>query len=398
MKQSSIHLFAMVVTCILSLTPVAFGNSLDSYTTLLIQSNSDAGFTVFTDSSANNHSIYSYNAQHDTATAKFGKSSIYFNGQSNCNLQVTNNSGGWNFGTGDFTIDFWINPSQYNNNNEEYIGFDPYATFDINHARTGLRSGAIEIRINNVIYDSQYKPNFVGTWKHIAVVRQGNSVKLYVQGQHVYTATIPNNLNIVPAGSVSNMIIGETALGTGPFLGYMDEIRVSKGIARWTSNFTPPPEPYLPFTDKSSTIAQIGESTGSSGQSINNLTPVAIEFDTEDFMGSFYNFDYSINPTRLEVNQPGTYEVNYSINWSSTDSNRKIIKAFAKKNGTETIQRSESYSYARNLSNPYGTNSASFFISFEQNDFIEIFCEQAGNSGIIYTIPGESWLNIKRLE
>jgi hypothetical protein len=90
----------------------------------------------------------------------------------------------------------------------------------------------------------------VGEWFHTAIVRSGNTFYLFVDG-------ILGNY-VTSAQAISDyaapLEIGRAhPTGGGNFKGYMDEIRITKGAARWTGNFTPPHQAY--FTE-------IAETTG----------------------------------------------------------------------------------------------------------------------------------------
>ena len=78
------------------------------------------------------------------------------------------------------------------------------------------------------------------TWYHVAIVRLGTTSKIYLNGNVDVTWTDSNNYqtaNPVWIGAQGND-------SSTMFKGYMDEIRISKGIARWTANFTPPTMAY----------------------------------------------------------------------------------------------------------------------------------------------------------
>ncbi len=82
------------------------------------------------------------------------------------------------------------------------------------------------------------------TWYHVAAVRTGNAMKLFVAGsqlagdEDVTGDDICQSTDFLQIGSNWQ----ET---TGSFLnGHVAMFRISKGIARWTANFTPPPYPY----------------------------------------------------------------------------------------------------------------------------------------------------------
>ena len=80
----------------------------DSYTKLLIHSDTSDEATSYSDSSGQNHTINrNGTVNHDTAQAKIGATSIRFGGTSSDWLNSGNHAD-WAFGTGDFTIDFWV--------------------------------------------------------------------------------------------------------------------------------------------------------------------------------------------------------------------------------------------------------------------------------------------------
>ena len=77
-------------------------------------------------------------------------------------------------------------------------------------------------------------------WHHFAVCRSGNNFYLFRDGVAGDSWTSSAALY----AGVSPLQIGR--YNTSYFAGYIDELRTSKGIARWTSEFTPPTEPYAP--------------------------------------------------------------------------------------------------------------------------------------------------------
>jgi hypothetical protein len=79
-----------------------------------------------------------------------------------------------------------------------------------------------------------------GQWYHIAVVRSGTSWVLYRDGVSYATATSSNNWG----NGTGVLQVGRYVGGGWDFNGWLDEYRVSKGIARWTTGFTPPTQAY----------------------------------------------------------------------------------------------------------------------------------------------------------
>jgi hypothetical protein len=83
-------------------------------------------------------------------------------------------------------------------------------------------------------------------WTHIAVTRSGNTIYIFKDGE--LTTGYSTTLNNFYTSAVENLYIGGYADNIGGWVieldGWIDEFRLSKGIARWTSNFTPPTEEY----------------------------------------------------------------------------------------------------------------------------------------------------------
>ncbi|MEH0022219.1 MAG: LamG-like jellyroll fold domain-containing protein [Desulfobacter sp.] len=216
----------------------------DDYTGLLIHSNTSDGSQAFSDSSNSSHTITANgDVRHSETQKVFGSSSIYFDGTSDY-LQLADHQD-WRFDDGDFTIDFWYNPSRYHNTFEGIFRFGDNMDLYLNRCRTGLRGGMFEIKINGNINTTSYRPDHLGIWKHIAVVRSQDEIMLFVNGQLTDTFQLASGEKILPpSGNPVNLYIGMDENGHYPFLGHLDEIRISKGIARWTADFTPPTAPY----------------------------------------------------------------------------------------------------------------------------------------------------------
>jgi hypothetical protein len=186
------------------------------------------------------------NAQIDTAQSKFGGASGLFDG--NGDYLSTPDSADWAFGTGDFTIDFWVRfaadipygdyvailaQQQDANNRWMLMAFRDAGGrgWELIH-RTG---GSVTIDVYNYVTIN------VNTWYHVAVVRSGNSWLMFQDGTQIgSTATDADPI----ADMATVLCVGQKGDDSKYFNGWLDEFRVSKGVARWTSNFTPPTARY----------------------------------------------------------------------------------------------------------------------------------------------------------
>jgi hypothetical protein len=141
-------------------------------------------------------------------------------------------------GTQNFTIEMWIFKStalvNWNGIFELGTGINPYQ----NGLMLRLQSTTTDsLYIANVAYNWSPSSNFpLNQWNHLALVRNGNSFTVYVNGNSVLSVTNSANL-----GSTSRITIGASAHSTTQGLdGFIDDFRITKGIARYTTNFTPP--------------------------------------------------------------------------------------------------------------------------------------------------------------
>ena len=83
------------------------------------------------------------------------------------------------------------------------------------------------------------------TWYHLAFVRNGTSLTLYVNGQADFQGTCSGTLG---NSSAQTLYLGRNSFGNSSYC-LMQDIRITKGIARYTSSFTPPNSipPIIPF-------------------------------------------------------------------------------------------------------------------------------------------------------
>jgi len=222
---------------------------IDANTVLMLHSNGNDGSANFVDSSFSNHSIIANgNAQIDTAQSKFGGASGLFDGTGDY-LSLAD-SDDWNFGSGDFTIDSWV---RYNTLPFAIDSVFCSQTTDLNNFFRFILNGD---STNNFVYQfvnaSTVYTNAVtwnpttNTWYHMALVRSGNNLYFFVNG--VQAGSTVTQVEF-PANYTGALRISEF-YGGGYTNGRMDELRISKGIARWTSDFTPPTSEYEVASEK----------------------------------------------------------------------------------------------------------------------------------------------------
>ncbi len=157
---------------------------------------------------------------------------------------VIPNSPEFAFGTGNFTLEFWINFS--NISGYQTIYSYGYTTSGDLLLQTGNGNGRLIVYVNGSAAITETGTASTGTWIHYALVRSGTTLTLYRDGTS--TGTTTNSTNIVTTevvGIGANPIsYGGEPPGTYPFNGFIDDLRITKGVARYTANFTAPTKEF----------------------------------------------------------------------------------------------------------------------------------------------------------
>lgn len=207
---------------------------IDSYTKLCLHFDGTDGSTTITDSSLSYHTVTARgNAQLDTAQKKFGTASLLCDELRSTYIEIPQ-SDDFYFGTGDFTIDFWVRLNTAINGHRPSIF--QCGIFDY-HMRIHIPINEFFFYKNAADYVYWSASWSTATWYHIALVRNGSNYYFFkdgvsqtLKGGSPDSQAIPNFYSKFAVGAKLN--------------GWIDEFRVSKGIARWTANFTPPTAAY----------------------------------------------------------------------------------------------------------------------------------------------------------
>jgi hypothetical protein len=179
--------------------------------------------------------------------------SLSFNGTSQY-LTLPSNSA-FSFGTGDFTIEFWIFAFPFTNTNGKMIvDARPTATngaywnFGLDNSGTGklvlsLTNGGTSFTSTTGVA--------TGSWHHVVATRQSGTVRMFIDGVSAMTPVTGNADNAGSSGlSIGSNAFRATATDTY-FAGYISNFRIVNGTALYTANFTPPVQPLLPVTNTS---------------------------------------------------------------------------------------------------------------------------------------------------
>lgn len=184
-------------------------------------------------------SLTNTNVTISTTTFKFGAGSLYFNGSANL---ISQTAPKLNLSQGDFTIEFFVRPQNFNND-PYFIGI--YGGVTTRLALQCNSSGNVQLwgAYNYSNYNTVTTSGRLLTseFRHVALCRSASTWYLFVHGVLVYTGAFLSQL----ANVSCRLELGAAVFNNSNyFTGYLDDIRITKGVARYTSNFTPPAAPF----------------------------------------------------------------------------------------------------------------------------------------------------------
>ena len=209
------------------------GDTLYNSVVALLRFNDTDGATSFMDESATPKTVTrSGDAQIDTAQSQWGGASVLMDGAGD--LLTIASHAGLAIGTSDFCIEFAVRRSSDVANN-----FITFSSQNWNLYYTPIGSS---LRMWDGTADRITGGAVTtGGWKHIALTRSGTSVRLFIDGVQTgstWTDAGPTNLG------QSSVLVGHYPASPNYFTGHIDSLRITRGAARYTANFTPPAEDF----------------------------------------------------------------------------------------------------------------------------------------------------------
>ena len=224
-------------------------------TKLLLPFDGTNGATATDDlSNLNNAATFNGNASISTARSKFGGSSCYFDGTGDyVDIGGTYWTTGAAIDSGDFTIELWLNIDAWGGENSQSLitnygtnsgGWALYVTNTTGKVFWWHHNGSAWVYVNNST--GTRTALSLDTWYHIAVTRSGNIFRLFLDGTQEDSMTDSNAMTSSNGGTHSGIRMGGINAGVDyPVNGYIDDVRITKGVARYTSNFTAPTTAHL---------------------------------------------------------------------------------------------------------------------------------------------------------
>jgi hypothetical protein len=232
----------------------------DGYVVSLLHMDGPNAGTTFTDNARNGAHTWtaSGNASIQTSDSVFGGASGVFDGTGD--YINTPYSSDFDFDVNDLTWDLWVKwlngPGAGLTVGLITVGYIASSNNRVQFSLLNKGGGGLAYAYQFVAvingttaayYQTPYVANFFPSgWIHLAAVRNGSNFYIFINGvsQNLTVNTAIGTNSITPAVNEGMRIGRLGAITTGDFWGSMDEVRISKGIARWTSNFTAPTRAY----------------------------------------------------------------------------------------------------------------------------------------------------------
>ena len=221
--------------------PLKVAGGWDTYTKLVCHFDVAKATSVLADTGQT--LTYISGADCQTTTKKW-TGSLLLNGSSD--YVTVPASADWNFGTGDFTIDFWVYLTSLAS--ASYLTGQGMITPTGTYYQLNIGTDG-EVNLSISPGGNQFGTTGAGitatTWNHIALIRNGATTYIYVNGVPLGSQASINWLNYTLPYYIGAMTANGSTYYTN---GYIEEFRISKGIARWTTNFSGslPSIPYAP--------------------------------------------------------------------------------------------------------------------------------------------------------
>jgi hypothetical protein len=186
------------------------------------------------DSSTQNNLETVGDARAVTNITRYGNTSMFFDGSGD--YLLARSSPAFDF-PGNFTIEMWINFANVNSTWQAIIsraydivgGWRLYKNDGNNQLRWYSQSTSVILTTGSTLANN--------TWSHIAVVRNGGTVTIYIDGVNRGSAT---NATSYTPGNYALEIGSGVVTSSFPVTGNISDLRITNGIARYTANFTPP--------------------------------------------------------------------------------------------------------------------------------------------------------------
>ena len=293
--------------------------------TVLLPFDGTNGATSTTDSSNSNHTVtFGGDAEISTAQSKFGGSSLSLDGsgdyvdlpQSTNNLQLL-----------DFTVECWFRFNSGAGSNTMGIWGSYYTTpsgkglWMTHHPPAGdqlyfqVHYGSSNWAYLNYTQGTRTALSN-NTWYHAAVTRQGSTWRMFLNGSLEDSMTL--NSNVTDSGSTTRL--GTVGPSNANYLnGYIDDFRITKGLARYTSNFTPSTSAHLTSAGDVNKQILVNETADGVAIGTGGINQARIAKAWAQFEMTGHTVADSYNVSSITDIATGSCYINFSTSMSDTD-------------------------------------------------------------------------------
>jgi Concanavalin A-like lectin/glucanases superfamily len=208
---------------------------------LLLHGQGGDGSTTFTDRSRFNIPLTAAgNVRISSGQARIGPSSIYFDGTGD--YLFNDDQSFWDFGAGDLTVEFWYFCTD--------TGSKVQGLVDLRNAGGGPGEPFITLNTADLRFDIADTTRFqslgrpANVWRNVALSRNSGVYRAFLDGVQI-GSPYSNSLDLSTGGlTIGSFRDFRSTASTMKFIGYMQEIRITKGIGRYASNFIPQDRPF----------------------------------------------------------------------------------------------------------------------------------------------------------
>ncbi len=380
-------------------TKLQFGQTLNEY---LVWDNANSYFTLSNDLNLGGNELLNFNIE-NLATAPTCDSSsqgrIYFNTADN-NTYVCNGTSWETINGGGGTVTASDQPAVQARRTTDYTMSSTSTWYDLELDTTDIETDdtILEHNTSNTdridikesgLYLISYQVNANNSSTHQLETRVRANDSTVLNGSYlvnrnygneygpttaVFLAELSTNdyITLQVMRTTSNEIINETTLTI---------TQMKQGVSSGSSS----------GSEITRIMAQFYDSTG--GTDVNTDTATTIPWNQESLKDSGITHNTSTNNSRIYLDEAGVYTISYSISHESQTSGRKNVHCWARLNGTTKVTPSDSYSYSRNTTDEFATNTANFIIETSSDDeYYEILCMREGSAYSSDMIANQSWV------
>jgi hypothetical protein len=316
--------------------------------------------------STNSHTFTAFgNAQLSTAQKKYGSASLALDGTGD--YISTGSSTDFKFDAAAWTIETWIYNTSNPGTNQILFDFrtaSPQTVLTVYLTAT-TNTPVVVYNGGNILTTGDAIP--LNTWTHFAIAKTGTSTKMFINGAQTGGTYTDNN-----SYSQGPLTIGARFDGTLGFNGYLDDVRISKGIARYTTTFT---APTAQLTRQDAYTVLLLNFNGPNGTTNINYS---------DYVKTIADLTYYSNKTFNAASIGGGGNVDYSLS-------RITINGHGFSNGDPVYYSSGVNTAIGNL-----VSSSSYFAKAIDSNTIELYTNYNLSTKINFGLTSTGTHNISR--